>query len=403
MRMLAFATIVCGLAVSAAPVAQSRVIRVPLEYRAPGDGPKPNFSPTGTKVPLAPAAGGMVLPPGAMQPAKTGTIAIGPDKSAWIPLLVTADAEHPKDLCRLFVDRNRNGSFADDGPPLTATPSLNAKTDAWWSSFNTVELSIPYGSPPAVEQYMVGFWAVRDGDAPPDLIRYSVRSWRAGKATVDGIPALVAAMDSNNDAVFDRSDRWSVLEASASEAEKLVLSGAEARDTTRLMFVKGAGRELVLEFRSFSPDGRSVDFAIVDRPVTKEADRTPDDTFATERPRPRATIPVTWAHGAAGFTAALAKATAGGKKVFLDFETTWCGPCKGMDEWIWTDAEVAARLNADYVGVKLDGDIERALVKRYAVTGYPTMIVVDAGGAETSRWLGSLSSKGVLALLEPKK
>jgi len=37
-----------------APIAaQSKVIRVPLEYRAPGDGkPTPNFSPKGTQVHL---------------------------------------------------------------------------------------------------------------------------------------------------------------------------------------------------------------------------------------------------------------------------------------------------------------------------------------------------------------
>ena len=158
------------------------------------------------------------------------------------------------------------------------------------------------------------------------------------------------------------------------------------------MFVKGDGRERVLEFQSFSPDGRSIDFAIVDRPVTKESDRAPDDNLAEERPRPRTTTPVTWAHGASGFTNALAKAKADGKKVFLDFETTWCGPCKSMDQWIWTDAEVAGRLNAGYVGVKLrwrhrEGTGEALYRKRLSDSDRP-----DGGGAETSRWLGYLSS-----------
>lgn len=397
------AAVACGLAVCAVPAAQSRVIHVPLEYRAPGEGPKPNFSPIGTKVTLTPVDREDTLPAGASRPARTGTIQIGPDSQSWIRLLVTAEPAHPKDLCRLYIDRNGNGNFGDDGPPVIASPSQNAKTEAWWSSFNTVELSIRYGAPGNTEPYLVNFWAVRDGDTAPDVIRYSVGSWRYGTVTVDGTPALVAAMDANNDAMFDRFDRWSVLEASAPDAAKAVLSGAEARDTSRLMFVKGGGREVVLEFRSFSPDGRSMDFAIVDRPVTKEADRAPDDNLAEERPRPRTMTPVTWAHGAGGFTDALAKAKADRRKVFLDFETTWCGPCKSMDQWIWTDAEVAARLNAGYVGVKLDGDIEKALVKRYTVTGYPTVIVLDGGGAETSRWLGYLSSKQLLTFLSNGK
>jgi thiol-disulfide isomerase/thioredoxin len=376
--------------------AAGNVVHVPLEYRAPGDGPKPNFSPTGTRVTLTPVSATAALPPGAMRPASSGTMQVGPDKNAWIPVLVTADAGHPQDLCNLFLDRNRNGSFTDDGPAITATPSQNDKTKAWWSSFNKIELSIPYSTTSSPQPYLVNFWIVRDGDNPPDILRYSVGSWRYGKATVDGIDVLVAAMDANNDAIFDKADNWSVLEASAADAEKNVLTHTEAKGTGRLMFAKGGGRERVLEFRSFSPDGRSIDFAIVDRPATKIADRAGDDVVRDERTRPRTTTPFTWAHD---FDAALAQAKASGKKVFVDFETTWCGPCKTMDQWIWTDAQVAARLSAGYIGVKVDGDIEKALVKRYSVKGYPTMLVLDAAGTESTRAVGYLSSKEVLALL----
>src|SRR5205085_4704603 len=197
----------------------------------------------------------------------------------------------------------------------------NDKTKAWWSSFNKIELSVPYppspdlrrasGTAGGAEPYLVNFWIVRDGDAPPDVLRYSVGSWRYGTATVDGSKVLVAAMDADNDAIFGKGDNWSVLEASAPDAEKAVLSLAEARGTSRLMFAKDAGRERVLEFRSFSPDGRSIDFAVVDKPVTKTADRAGDDTVKDERGRPRTTAPFTWSHD---FTAALSQAKSSGKK-----------------------------------------------------------------------------------------
>ncbi|MGD0310589.1 MAG: thioredoxin family protein [Acidobacteriota bacterium] len=74
--------------------------------------------------------------------------------------------------------------------------------------------------------------------------------------------------------------------------------------------------------------------------------------------------------------------------------------CKTMDEWIWTDAEVAALLRTGFFGVKLDGDVEKASVKRYAVAGYPTIVVLDPAGKETSRLVGYQSSKEVLAILK---
>jgi thiol-disulfide isomerase/thioredoxin len=381
----------------------AQVVRVDLKYAAPGSGPAPNFSPKGTQVPLTDVPAGAVLPEGAVRPARAGTMKIGPGGTAGMRILVTAEADHPRDLCRVYVDRNRNGTFTDDGPPLTATPSLNQKTGAWWSSFSNTEIQVPYGHSPqgdVVEPYMVTFWAVREGDTPPDVIRYSVRSWRSGTVTINGVDAFVAAMDGNNDAVFDKDDMWSVVEASAPDAPRRVLSIDEARGTERLMFVKTAGKDLVLEFRSFSPDGRSISFAVVDRPVTKAEDRAGDDTVAAERGRPRAKMPFIWEKN---LDAALARAKSTGRKVIVDFWTTWCGPCAAMDQWIWTDAEVASVLNAGYIGVKLDGDVEKALVTRFTVVGYPTVLVLDPSSREVARFAGYRSSKEVLELLTAKR
>ena len=140
---------------------QERVIAVDLAYQAPGKGPMPNFSPYGTQVKLTDLPADAPLPEGAARPAKTGTVPVGPNQGSWIKILVTSDAAHPQDLCRLYADLNRNGVFGDDGPAFTANPAQNAKTKAWWSSFNKVELPIPYDNG-AVEPYMVNFWAVRE-------------------------------------------------------------------------------------------------------------------------------------------------------------------------------------------------------------------------------------------------
>lgn len=403
-RHLLLAAVVSALAVSSttSPIAaQGQVIRAELTYHAPVPGqPKPNFSPKGMQVTLADVPAAMTLPAGAIRPAKMGQMKLGTSEASWIPVLATATAAFPKDLCQLFVDKNRNNNFTDDGPALTATPTQREKTLDWWSSMSNVELSVPYAATKTTENYFVNFWIVRPNDAPaPDLLRFSTGSWRSGTVTVNGVSALVAAMD-DNDAVFTKNDMWSVIEASAPDAAKAVLSIAEARGTNRLMFVKSGDKDLVLEFRSFTPDGRAIEFAVVDKPMTKAADRKADDALAEERGRPRTGTPFVWTHS---LPEALAAAKTQNKKVFIDFETDWCGPCKSMDEWIWTDAEVADVLRAGYIGLKLDGDIEKAHVKKYAVAGYPTMIALDAAGKELWRAVGYQSSKEMLALFNAKR
>ncbi len=380
-----------------------QIIGVDLSYAAPTAGaPRPNFSPKGTQVALTPVGATMSLPSGALRPAKTGVIEVGPDSTAWIPVLLTASADHPSDLTRLYVDRNRNHDFGDDGAPRTGAPTQNPKTHAWWTSIDTVTLSVAWPGANRAEPYLVNFWSVRDDSASaPGVIRYSVGSWRIGSTTVHGIPALVAAMDGDNNAVFDSTDMWSVFPADSAGAGKAVLSINEARATNRLMFLPNGSKDIVLQFRSFSPDGRSVEFAVVDKPVTKVADRAPDDLLRDERGRPRTTQPFSWAHGTPGLTTALAAARTSGKRVILDFEATWCGPCHTMDQWIWTDSAVAAQLNTAYVGVKIDVDLEPALVKRFHTTGYPTMIVLDPGGKEVRRIEGYQASAQMLAVLGP--
>jgi thioredoxin-related protein len=57
-------------------------------------------------------------------------------------------------------------------------------------------------------------------------------------------------------------------------------------------------------------------------------------------------------------------------------------------------------LNKGFVGVKLDGDIEKALVKRFDVKAYPTMVVLDPAGAVIQQAVGYKSSAEMVAWIK---
>lgn len=399
------ATPLLSVAVSSAnaqakPVPRA-ILRAELNYAAPADGsPKPNFSPKGTQIALTDVPASTSLPSEAIRPAKQGLIKVGPDKTSWIPVMVTACDGFPNDACQLFVDRNRNGNFADDGAALSTKPAQNEKTKAWWSSVSKVELKVAYGAKKSTQPYLVNFWSVREDSATaPNILRYSVGSWRTGTVSVNGVSALVAAMDGDNNGIFNKDDMWSVLAASVTDAPKAVLSIDEARATNRLMFVTDGAKDIPLEFHSFTPDGSAIEFTVVPRAITKVADRAPDDNVREERPKPRTETPVVWGNQ---LDAALAKAKSSGRNVLIDFEATWCGPCHTMDQWVWNDVALAQLINESFVGIKVDADLQKALVTRLKITGYPTMMVMDASGKELRRVDGYQSSKQMLAFLKPQ-
>lgn len=87
--------------------------------------------------------------------------------------------------------------------------------------------------------------------------------------------------------------------------------------------------------------------------------------------------------------AALAQAKREGKRVLIDFGAVWCPPCNLLAAQVLEDPTNAADL-AGFVVVGIDSDAPEswALKDRYAVGGYPTLVVVDPEGNELDRRVG---------------
>jgi thiol-disulfide isomerase/thioredoxin len=89
------------------------------------------------------------------------------------------------------------------------------------------------------------------------------------------------------------------------------------------------------------------------------------------------------------FEAACQAASDEKKIVFIDFFTTWCGPCKELDKTTWLDAAVGSLLRDKAVALKIDAEKEgKDLARRYKINAYPTLLLLQPDGTELDRIVG---------------
>ncbi|MGC8915840.1 MAG: thioredoxin family protein [Thermoanaerobaculum sp.] len=97
---------------------------------------------------------------------------------------------------------------------------------------------------------------------------------------------------------------------------------------------------------------------------------------------------------------ALAKASAEGKLVMVDFYTDWCRWCRRLDETTLADPQVGATLREGFVAVRLNAEAEgKEEADRFGVDSYPTLVFLDSRGQEVYRISGYLEPRDFLAEL----
>lgn len=96
------------------------------------------------------------------------------------------------------------------------------------------------------------------------------------------------------------------------------------------------------------------------------------------------------------FDAALARAKADKKMLFVDFMATWCGPCRNLAEEVFPNKALGAYFNANFICLKVDVDQSKDLASRYQIESMPTMIFMDANGKEIKRLRGFMPAERLL-------
>ncbi|MBN9380991.1 MAG: thioredoxin family protein [Chitinophagaceae bacterium] len=91
----------------------------------------------------------------------------------------------------------------------------------------------------------------------------------------------------------------------------------------------------------------------------------------------------------------LSQAKHDGKLIFVDANTSWCGPCKQMRREIFTQKKVGRLYNSNFINVDLDMEKGEGIEfrKKYAVRAYPTFLYIDGDGKVVHKTVGSCSEE----------
>jgi thioredoxin-related protein len=88
------------------------------------------------------------------------------------------------------------------------------------------------------------------------------------------------------------------------------------------------------------------------------------------------------------------KAQKENKYIFLDCFATWCGPCKEMEKYVYTNDTIGKYFNDKFISVKVQMDrtendndevkswykASESIAKQYKITGYPSFLFFSATG-----------------------
>ena len=87
-----------------------------------------------------------------------------------------------------------------------------------------------------------------------------------------------------------------------------------------------------------------------------------------------------------------------GKPMVADFYAPWCGPCQTMKPIFHTVAEKYGQ-EVNFVTLNADDKNLRPLFDKYSVTGYPTLVFINANGAVAQTESGVIKESNLESMI----
>ena len=97
----------------------------------------------------------------------------------------------------------------------------------------------------------------------------------------------------------------------------------------------------------------------------------------------------------------LTQALGDGKLLLLDFFASWCSPCKKMEREVFSRPELETEAAVQVL--RIDTDALPELARQFGVKALPTLVVLDADGAESYRHVGLIDLETLMQELEGLK
>lgn len=88
------------------------------------------------------------------------------------------------------------------------------------------------------------------------------------------------------------------------------------------------------------------------------------------------------------------------KKIFVYFHAQWCGYCRKMEASTFQDKTLIDYLNANFIAIKVDSDVEKKVADSYSVRGLPTCWFLKADGDKLSSMPGYIDGARLLTILK---